>query len=69
MSQPFLFLGNIPPPGPDEEAETDRLIEKAKFDGNPWSEMAGVFKRDPLFEEWAEIMRENRRKADEDPNY
>lgn len=69
MSQPFVFLGNIPPSRPDEEAETERLVEKAKIEGNPWAGMAGMFKHDPLFEEWAEIMRENRRKADQDPNY
>jgi len=69
MSQPFVFLGNMRPLTPEEEAETKHLVEKAKAEGNPWAEMAGMLKQDTLFEEWAEIMRENRRKADEDPNY
>ncbi len=69
MSEPFIFLGNIPKPTPEEKAEGERLIEKAKLEGNPWAAAAGIFRDDPLFDEWVEIMRENRRKADEDPDY
>lgn len=37
---------------------------------NPWLRMAGTLdKDDPLVKEWKQIMEENRRKADEDPNY
>jgi hypothetical protein len=37
---------------------------------NPWLRMAGTLDpNDPLVQEWIEIMKENRRKADEDPNY
>lgn len=67
--QTFCVYGQHPGIIPEEEAETERLVEKAKAEGNPWAKAAGIFKDDPLFNEWVEIMRENRRKADEDPNY
>jgi len=36
---------------------------------NPWIEMAGSMRADdPLVQEWIEIMAENRRKADENPD-
>jgi len=28
MSEPFVFLGNLPKPTPEERAEAERLIEK-----------------------------------------
>jgi hypothetical protein len=37
---------------------------------NPWLRMAGMFDPDdPVVQEWLEIIQENRRKADEDPDY
>ena len=37
---------------------------------NPWLRMAGSLDlEDPLVKEWKLIMEENRRKADEDPDY
>jgi predicted RNase H-like HicB family nuclease len=37
---------------------------------NPWLRMAGTLDPDdPMVKEWMEIMEENRRKADEDPDY
>ena len=36
---------------------------------NPWVKRAGMFKDDPMFAEVLEIMKENRRKDDEDPGY
>src|SRR5437763_16599291 len=37
---------------------------------NPWLRMAGTLdSNDPLVKEWKLIMEENRRKADEDPDY
>jgi predicted RNase H-like HicB family nuclease len=36
---------------------------------NPWVKYAGMFKDDPMFDEVLEIMKENRRKDDEDPGY
>src|SRR6266851_4778870 len=35
---------------------------------NPWLEFGGMFKDDPDFKEVVEIIAENRRKMDEDPN-
>jgi predicted RNase H-like HicB family nuclease len=36
---------------------------------NPWLEFAGMFSpEDPLVQEWIQIMAENRRKMDEDPD-
>jgi len=36
---------------------------------NPWLESAGIFSpKDPLVQEWIQIMAENRRKMDEDPD-
>jgi hypothetical protein len=35
---------------------------------HPWMEFAGMFKGDPLLEEWKEAMAEYRRKMDEDPD-
>jgi hypothetical protein len=36
---------------------------------NPWLAMAGMYDpNDPVVQEWIEIMAENRRKMDEDPN-
>ena len=68
MSEPFVFLGNLPKPTPEERAEAERLIEKAKAEGHPWAKMAGMFRDGPVFDEWVKIMRENRRKADEAPD-
>jgi hypothetical protein len=37
---------------------------------NPWHRMAGTLDpNDPLVQEWIQIMEENRRKADEDPDF
>lgn len=35
---------------------------------NPWTAFAGMFKDDPYFDEVVEIMAENRRKMDADPD-
>jgi len=35
---------------------------------NPWVKFAGMFKDDPLFDDWQAAIAENRRKADADPN-
>jgi hypothetical protein len=35
---------------------------------HPWMEFAGMFKGDPLIEEWKQSMAEYRRKIDEDPD-
>jgi hypothetical protein len=36
---------------------------------NPWVKFAGMFKDDPMFAEVLQIMKENRRKDDEDPGH
>lgn len=36
---------------------------------NPWVEFAGMFKDDPMFENWQESIAEYRREVDADPNY
>jgi cytochrome c peroxidase len=54
---------------PVERAELERLLEQARAEGNPWAQMAGIFKDNPLFEQWQEAIRENRRRVDEDPQY
>ena len=35
---------------------------------NPWTQFAGMFKDDPLFDEWQAAIAENRQKADADPD-
>jgi predicted RNase H-like HicB family nuclease len=36
---------------------------------NPWIEFAGMFKDDPLIDDWKKAMAEYRQKVDEDPEY
>ena len=61
---------------PKIEAPTDEgweklqpMLDKAKAEGNPWAFAAGIFRNDPSFDEWVEIMRENRHGEDQDPSY
>lgn len=35
---------------------------------NPWTAVAGMFRDEPLFDEWQEAIAEDRRKVDEDPD-
>ncbi|MGQ0634708.1 MAG: type II toxin-antitoxin system HicB family antitoxin [Planctomycetaceae bacterium] len=37
-------------------------------EGNPWLEMAGMLKDDPLFDEWQALIAERRREIDADPD-
>lgn len=53
----------------EEEAELERLLEKAKAEGNLWLPQIGVFKDNPLFDEWQQAIQDNRRKADENLNF
>ena len=70
MSNKTNNLLKIPLPPTDEEWETVQpLVDQAIAEGNPWAVGAGIFRKAPDFDEWIEIMRENRRKADADPNY
>ena|SRR5438093_263744 len=36
---------------------------------NPWVEFAGMFKDDPLFDDWQKAIEEYRREVDADPDY
>ncbi len=69
MDTETSFLPRLEPPTDEEWEKMLPLIEKAKSEGNPWAFAAGIFRTDPTFDEWMDIMRENRRKADEDSNY
>lgn len=35
---------------------------------NPWLRVEGIYKDDPLFEEWQQAIAEYRKQVDEDPN-
>jgi hypothetical protein len=51
-------------------AQGARLVSLGVPDeANPWVQFAGMFKDDPIFEEVCEIMAEQRRQVEEDPNY
>jgi hypothetical protein len=36
---------------------------------HPWMPLAGMFKDDPLFDDWQKAIEDYRRKVGEDPNY
>ena len=36
---------------------------------HPWAKYAGMFKDDPMFDDWQKAIAEYRRKVNEDPNY
>jgi hypothetical protein len=38
-------------------------------EGNPWAKAAGMYKDEPLFDEWCRAMAEYRQRAEEDPDY
>ena len=41
-------------------------LEITTTEENPWIAVAGIFRDDPLFDEWQEAIAEYRRKVDED---
>jgi predicted RNase H-like HicB family nuclease len=49
-------------------AEVATMSLPAKNAANPWAGFAGMFKDDPYFDEVIDIMAENRRKMDADPD-
>lgn len=51
----------------EEKAKSRRIIAEAKAAGHPLAQYAGIFMDDPLFDEWVEIMRENRQRVEDDP--
>ena len=52
----------------DEGLEVATLEVADRVGGNPWVEFAGMFKDDPLFDDWQQAIAENRRRIDEDPS-
>ncbi len=50
--------------------EIPNSVQEASKRDHPWMKMAGIWNEDdPLVQEWEEVMKENRRRADEDPNF
>ena len=68
MKDETTYFPEMKPATDEAWQQLQPMLETAKAEGNPWAFAAGIFRGDPLFEEWVEIMRENRRKADEDPS-
>lgn len=57
------------------EAIQGRLVGGAEFVSlevteteNPWLRMEGIYKDDPLFDEWQRAIAEYRKQVDDDPN-
>src|SRR5437867_4195056 len=50
-------------------ASEGELIRWNQLKDNPWLRMAGVWKDDPLFEEWQQAIAEYRDQVERDPNY
>jgi hypothetical protein len=44
-----------------------RLVALEVPSANPWEQMAGMYRDDPLFDEWQRAMREYRQQVEEDP--
>jgi hypothetical protein len=56
----------------DEKIAAGAKIEQIEIPGgeHPWRRFAGTLDpNDPIVQEWEEIMKENRRKDDENPDY
>ena len=51
-----------------EASGAEIVTVRVGHEPNPWLEFGGMFKDDPDFKEVVEIIAENRRKMDEDPN-
>lgn len=48
---------------------TELVSLEVQAEDNPWVTFAGMFKDHPMFEEVTQIMADNRRKDDVDPDY
>jgi hypothetical protein len=51
------------------EESLDELITRARAEGNPWAEAAGIFPDDDLTQAWLTEMQAARRRADKDPDF
>jgi len=67
MSKVIEYPKSMPPMTEEEKAKSRRIIAEAKAAGHPLAQYAGIFMDDPLFDEWVEIMRENRQRVEDDP--
>lgn len=67
MSKVIEYPKSLPPMTEEEKAESRRIIAEAKAAGHPLAQYAGIFMDDPSFDEWVEIMRENRQRIEDDP--
>ena len=65
----ILYPAPLPAPTDEEWEKIQPLIDKAVAEGNPWAAAAGIFRKDPYFDEWLAAMREYRREVEEDPDY
>jgi hypothetical protein len=45
-----------------------RIVSVKVPEEHPWSQLAGMFEDDPLFDEWQRAIAERRREMDNDPN-
>ena len=55
----------------EERLKSGTEVVTLQVDGgqqSAWQAMAGMFKDDPLFDEWQKAIEEYRREVDEDPN-
>ena len=65
----ILYPTPMPPMTEEEEAESQRIVEKLKAEGHPLAAFIGTLPDDDLTREWMAAMREYRRQVEEDPNY
>lgn len=51
-------------------AEGSRLVTlEVPGEGNPWAQAAGMYRDEPLFDDWCRAMAEYRRSVEEAPDY
>ena len=67
MSKVIEYPKEVAPLTPEQKVEARRIIAQAKAAGHPLARYAGLSMDDPSFFEFLDIMRENRRRADENP--
>ena len=50
--------------------EVPKSDQESSVRDHPWIKMAGIWNEDdPLVKEWEEVMEENRRRANQDPDF
>ena len=53
----------------DKPCRNAEVVGLEVSEAHPWMKFAGMFKNDPLFEDWQKAIAEYRRKVNEDPDY